>query len=61
MYLNWFFFKFQNIYLIELFFKASALVNHLLSVSNATDIEDDLDKTYLIETNIAGYLVVYDL
>ena len=37
---------------------ATALVNHLLSVSNANEIEDDLDKTYLIETNIAGYLVV---
>lgn len=37
---------------------ATALVNHLLSVSNANEIEDDMDKTYLIETNIAGYLVV---
>lgn len=33
---------------------ATSLVNHLLSVSNADYIEDDL----LIETNIAGYLVV---
>ena len=45
---------------MNIVFLASALVNHLLSVSNATDIEDDLDKTYLIETNIAGYLVVYN-
>ena len=39
-------------------FIASALVNHLLSVSQSDDTDEDADKTHLIETNIAGYLVV---
>ncbi len=38
--------------------KATALVNHLLSVSHAEDSEDDSDRTHLMETNIAGFLVV---
>jgi len=37
---------------------STALVNHLLSVNNADDLEDDSDKTHLMETNLAGYLVV---
>lgn len=37
---------------------SSALVNHILSVNNADEIEDDSDKTQLLETNLCGYLVV---
>lgn len=37
---------------------ASALVNHLLSVSHADDEGDEGDRTNLLETNIAGYLNV---
>ena len=38
---------------------ATALVNHLMSVSHADDAEDESDRTHLMETNIAGFLVVY--
>jgi len=38
--------------------KATALVNHILAVNNTDDLEDDADKTQLLETNICGYLVV---
>lgn len=37
---------------------ATALVNHILSVNYADDLEDDSDKTSLMETNLCGYLVV---
>ena len=49
-----FFFFIQNIYI------ATALVNHLLTVSHADDLDadDSGDKAHLIETNIAGFLVV---
>jgi len=40
------------------FYLASALKNHLLSVSNADDADDESDRTHLMETNIAGFLVV---
>lgn len=47
------------IFRLKLFFKsASALKNHLLSVSNADDADDESDRTHLMETNIAGFLVV---
>jgi polyribonucleotide 5'-hydroxyl-kinase len=36
---------------------ASALLNHLLSVSHAEDVEEG-DKIHIMDTNIAGYLVV---
>lgn len=39
-------------------FVASALRNHLLSVSHADDTDDDSDRVHLTETNIAGFLVV---
>ena len=38
---------------------APVLLNHLLSVSHANSVDDDSDRSSLVETNIAGYLVVY--
>ena len=34
------------------------LLNHILSVSHADELQDEYNKDYIAETNIAGYLVV---
>jgi polyribonucleotide 5'-hydroxyl-kinase len=47
--------NFTKVYKIN---PSTALLNHLLSVSHLEKIDNDSDKSLLMETNIAGYLVV---